>query len=569
MPIPYSRLLVAAAGSCLGTAAFAQAASPAPPPQAAQVTPRDLRPDVPPAPPASVPRSAPETAPKLAETLFVSVDAIAVDDGFPELASQTAALVPAYTRHRIAASEFYTLTAAIEALYQAAGYPLVRVTVPPQKLADGGTLHLKVLDGFIEQVDVAGVAAPARDAVQRTLEPLVGRRRLTNAALERALTLAGRLPGLALRSALGAGKAAGAAVLVLEGEQAAWSGSLAGDDRLTGALGPWELTAQVRLNQPLGLREQEYAYVSGGPDITMSLNPDIAVRRVFGGGVIVPLGFDGWQFNPEYTWSDTRPRTPPGGLRTRSQFDRITLRLIAPLIVEHTQELTLTGTLDATNQTNGAPDFGFTFTHDRLRIGRLGLDWSGAIPSGSLHASATGSQGFGGLGARTWSEVEASQVGFSRPGVSPTFTKLEIALTLAQPLPLALQSTLTLRGQLAKGVLPSSEEFSVDGEEALSMFSSGAISDDEGATARAELARPFGVNSGSGAATLAPYVFGAVGKTRSKRPPPAYPGIDSSYGVGLRIASGPASLGAEFGRHAAHGGEPDGAQFFFKAQVQF
>jgi hemolysin activation/secretion protein len=566
MSNPRSRLLAAAALSGLGAAALAQQALP---PQIPQVTPRDLRPEIAPKPPASVPQAAAETPPANADRLFVSIDAIVIDDAFPELAAKTEALLPAYTRHRIAASEFYALAGAIEALYRSAGYPLVRVTVPPQALKDGGTLHLTVLDGFIESVDVKGVAEAARDPVRKTLQPLVGRRRLTSSALERALTLAGRIPGVALRSALGPGKEPGAAVLVLEGEQQAFSGSISGDNRLTGSLGPWEETFQVRLNQPFGRREQEYAYASSGPDLTEAPSSNRAKRLVFGGGVILPLNFDGLQLNPEYTWSDTKPRSPAGGLRTEAKFERYTLRLIEPLILEHTQELTLTGTLDATNQTNTAPDFDFTFTLDRLRVGRLGLDWSGAFASGQLRAWGTGSRGFAGLGARTRADEAASFVGFSRPAMTPTFTKLELGLTLEQPLPLEAQSTLTLRGQIAKGVLPSSEEFSVDGEDALSLYTSGAISDDEGATAREELARAFAMDLGSKTVTLAPYLFGAIGKTRTKLPPAAFPGSEASYGVGLHVACNTLSLGAEYGRHTAHGGTPDGAQFFFKAQVQF
>lgn len=566
-----ARLLAAAGvGAGLGATAFAQQAPVAPAvPQAGQVTPRDLRPDVPPKPPATVPQAAPERAPAQADKLFVDVKAIVVDDGFPEFAAATEALLPPHTGHRVPVSEFYKLAADVEAIYRDGGYPLVRVLVPPQAVLDGGTLHLTVLDGFIERVDVNAVAPAGRASVAAMMAPLVGRHHLKNSALERALTLAGRVPGVTLRSALGPGKALGGAVLVLEGESVAYGASFGGDNHLTGQLGPWETTLQVRLNQPTQRGEQVYGYVSSGPDWSQTLIRDTEVRRVIGGGVLIPLGVSGLQLDPEYTWSDTKPRTPPGTLATESKFERFTLRLSYPLILDHEQELTLTGALEATDQSNASPQFDFTFTDDRLRVGRLTLDWKGAVPTGQLHVYAIGSQGSGGLGARKASEVAQSFTGFSRVGMDPAFTKLELGATLDQPLPASLDSALTVRGQLAKGVLPSSELFSIDGDDALSTFTSGAISDDEGWTVREELSRPFDLSISGVAVSLAPYGFGAIGRTDSKILPAAVQGLVSSYGVGLRSSWKQFSLDAEYGHRQAHPDDMNGNQFFVKAQVQF
>ena len=566
MPCPSLRLLSAVATTCLSAAALAQAPQV---PQASQVTPRDLRPDVPPKPPVTVPEVPAQQAPANADQLFVSVGAIAVDDAFPEFAAQTQALLPPYAGHRVAVADFYKLAAAIEALYQGAGYPLVRVVVVPQKLADGGTLHLKVLDGFLERIDARAVPEATRVKVAQTLQPLVGRRHLTSADLERALTLAGRLPGVSLRSALGAGEQTGGAVLTLEGTFSAYGASVEADNRLTGSLGPWETTIQLRVNQPSRRGEQFYGYVSSGPDWSKALIQDVAARRVVGGGVLIPLGTSGLQLDPEYTWSDTKARVPAGSLPTESQFERYTIRLSYPLILDHTEELTLTATADATNQSNAAPIFGITFTQDRLRIGRLALDWNVDVPTGHLHVSGTGSQGTAGLGARTWTDVRASEVGFSRVNMDPTFTKLELSLALTQALPAQLQSTLTLRGQAAKGILPSSELFSLDGEDALSTFTSGAISDDGGYSVREELARPFSLSLDGKPMTLTPYVFGAFGKTTTKLPTPQTAGFSSAYGIGLRSSWDIASLSAEFGRRESRPAVMDGNQLFLKAQVQF
>ncbi len=551
-------------------AAGAAPAQQAPVPQAPQVTPRDLRPETKLTPPAALPRTAPETAPAQAESLFVTVTAIALDGSFDELAPSSQALLPQLVGQRRSVADFYRLAAAIEALYHGAGYPLVRVTLPPQSLADGGTLHLRVVDGFIERVDAAGVPEVERERVQRTLAPLVGRTHLRAAALERALTLAGRLPGLSLRSALGAGQAAGATVLVVEGEVTGHVASLEADDRLGRSLGPWESTLQLRVNEPLrrGLGEQLYGYMSTNPNPSRAF-ATLAPRVVGGFGVQFPIGLDGLQINPEYTSSDTNPPAPPQTLRTESKFERYTLRAIYPLLLDHAQELTLTGTLEATTQSTLLPDFAFTLNQDRLRVGRLALDWTGTVTGARVHAGATASQGIAGLGYRSVADANASLSAFSRPGMRPDFSKLELALSADIALPQGLQSTTSWRSQLAKGVLPSSELFSLDGEDSLSAYTSGALSADEGYTLREELGKPLGIGSGDDAVSVTPYGYAAYGRALSKFAGDPSQGRDAAYGAGLRAGWHTFSFSAEYGRRWAHQAALDGNQLFVKAQVQF
>jgi hemolysin activation/secretion protein len=561
------RAVTAAACAFFGAPALAQQT---PVPQAPQVTPRDLRPETRPAAPATLPHTAPEAVPAQSEGLFVTVAAIVVDGGFDELAPASQSLPSSLLGQRHAVADFYRLAAAIESLYHDAGYPLARVALPPQSLADGGTLHLRVVDGFIERVDTAGVPVIARERVQRVLESLAGRPRLRSAALERALTLAGRIPGLSLRSALGAGQAPGATVLVVEGEVTAHVASLEVDNHLARSLGPVEATLQLRVNQPLdhGLGEQLYGYMSADPNPSHSF-ATLAPRVVSGFGVQWPVGLDGLQLNPEYTSSSTNPPSGPTTLRTESLFERYTLRAIYPLLLDHARELTLTGTLEATTQSTLAPDFAFTLNQDRLRVGRLTLEWTGSVATAHVRASATGSQGIAGLGYRSAADANASLTGFSRPAMRPDFSKLEIDLSADVALPQGLQSTTSWRSQLAKGVLPSSELFSLDGDDALSAYTSGALSNDTGYTLREELGRPVGLGTGNGAVSVLPYAYAAYGRGMSKLAGDASQGRDAAYGAGLRASWHAFSLGAEYGRRRAHLAGLDGNQLFVKAQVQF
>jgi hemolysin activation/secretion protein len=536
-------------------------------PQAPQVTPRDLRPETPVQPPVALPpqplRSAP---PPNADNLFLRLGDVRVQDGFGGFAERTERLIAPLRGQRVSVADLYALGDAIEALYREAGYPLVRVVIPPQSVIDDAALRITVLDGFIERLNLDAVSARARKAVARTLAPLVGRRHLRDEELERALTLAGRGPGLGLRSALGAGQEPGGTVLVLQGALAPLAASIASDNRQTDAIGPWQFTAQVRANQLLGLGEQAYVYVSGGYPLGTAFHFG-APRRVAGGGIIVPLLANGLSINPEFTISDTQPRSPVAELASRSQLKRWSLRLIYPAIVTRAQELTLTGVVEASRQSDALPFFQFMQDLDLLRVARFSADWSGAVAAGQARAGVTLSQGTGRFGGRDGAEIASSGIPMSRLGATAAFTKLEASLSYDAPLEWGLQGHSVLRGQKAlRGVMPSAEIFSLDGEDALSALTAGGLSDDGGWVLRQEVARPCVL---PGAAAVSPYAYWAVARPSTRLPGGTAQSHATSWGLGLRSGWRNVSLAAEWGRASIAPAGRHTSQAFFKAQVQF
>jgi len=549
--------------------------------QAPLVTPRDLRPETPAQPPAILPQPAPAEVPPNAEDLFVRIGEISVKDGFPEFASGTEALLSQVRAQRVSVASLYKLAESIEMLYREAGFALVRVLVPPQKLNDGETLRLIVLDGFVERIDASAVDERSRSRVLAVMQGLVGQRRLAGEALERALTLAGRSPGLTLRSTLSAGSEPGGVILTLDGTFKRFSGSFSADDRLSKSLGTWQTTLQVTLNEPVGTGVQLYANVSGGRDWVSAFRSD-AARRVAGAGALIPIGSNGLLLNPEFTSSVSQPEPPPSVPRSLSKFERYTLRLVYPLIVNRQEELTITGTLDATSQIDTLPDFqlvaangsslgAFVLDQDRLRVARLGAAWSTALASsGRLNAGATISAGTSRLGARTREDVATSGVAMSRLGANPGFVKVEGNLAYEQQFPMGVQSKSLLRAQKSlNGVLPGSELFSLDGEDALSTFVSGSISDDSGWMLRQEFTRPVTWQLGSENLNLVPYVFGAAGKTKTQLAAVTGRGLSKAYGLGLRTQWRNVTFSMEYGRRESKPSVLNGNRLFVKGQVQF
>lgn len=546
-----------------GTAAFAQT-------DASLVTPRDLRPETTAPSPLleqDVPAEAGRAqAPGGASQLRVTPSEIIVVDGFAELQAATAALVEPFHGRATSVDELYTLADALEALYSNAGYVLTRVTIPPQEVSDGGPFRLRILDGYLTAVNLENVPERFHARLQATLAPVIGQARLQRSDIERALVLAGRMPGLRIRSTLVPGRDTGAALLVLEGEHTPYAGSLSANNRLAEALGPWQATVQLQGNQLLGRGEQLYAYVSGHP------NPEVFFgggekRQVAGGGINWPLGYDGVSLNLEFTASDTR--MPSGNAfipGIRSRFDRASLRLGKPLLLERSNEVNFTAQFEMSRQENSIPDFDMALYRDALRVLRLSVDSRHTLQSGAqLSLFLQASQGLE-QGARSSEEAEASGIPFSRLGAEPDFSKLEFTAGWNQLLPGGVILASTLRAQqVLSGPLPSAELFSLDGEDALSALVSGRLADDSGWTWRNEFSKGFALPEAG--VQLSPYAYLTLGEPGTEIGETLDSGL--AAGLGLRSAWGPLNLSMEYGHSRLAPGSQSGNEFFANIRVLF
>jgi hemolysin activation/secretion protein len=206
------------------------------------VTPQSL---APPAPDRSGTINLPdliERAPPGADALLVTVAGVEAEGGersvMPVGAADAIRAMKLQLSGRTAkVSDIYAAAARIEAAFARAGYVLTRVTLPPQRIVDGGTVKLLIVDGFIESVDVSGVPAQVRAAVRRRVAPLVAVRGLKLEQIERRVLLAGETPGVQLRSTLVPGAAVGATRLVLEANDRPLSMTLSADNEQAAAYG--------------------------------------------------------------------------------------------------------------------------------------------------------------------------------------------------------------------------------------------------------------------------------------------------------------------------------------------
>ena len=501
--------LVAAALSCVvfaaPTVSHAQLAAPS------QLTPQNLRPD----PSARnqgivLPGTSAAAVPAGAANLSVLIDQVQVDGAFAELAPETEAWLREIRGRRISVADLYADAAALERIYTEAGYPLVRVTLPPQQLVDHGRLVVRVVDGFIEAIDISGLPERVLEVVTARTEAILRRGHVTLVEIERALLIAGDVSGLKLKSTLMRGSREGGVRLLLEGEHLLVTGSLGADDRLSKSLGIWQLRGSVALNSAFGAGEQIYATMGLGADITAATQGSSPLA-VYGGGVVLPIGVDGITVNPEYTHSTTRTQQSPGVPASLGSFDRFALRLRDPLILTRKTSLYLNFSLEAVTQQVTAPAFGVTLNSDRYVVLRAGPDSTLTLPWGEgLKLGANLSQG---LGGRTATDAATSNIPLSRLGAGPDFTKLTVNTRLSQPLPGELRLDLIGAGQDSFGQpMLRSEQIALDGSDAVSAFAAGSFTADQGVTARGELVRPFPVSINATGATVSPYLFGSLGR---------------------------------------------------------
>ena len=521
-------------------------------------------------------------APPGAADLFVTLGGVDVQGGFPELSGPQAELSARLSGKRLSAAEIFAAARELEAAYARAGYVLVRVTLPPQKIVDGARLRLVVIDGFIERIETRNVPGRVRKRIADLLAPLQGKRGLKLRDLERRVLLAGDTPGVILRSTLAPGSVPGAAILVIEAKYQQVAGVFTADNTLSASLGGAQVGVGADFNSVLGLGETAYVRLTGDPVGGLNgLFSDYPRNRILAAGVVAPIGTDGLTLNVE----DTQARTTPvatQGLAATDRFQRLSVRVRYPWVRSRQADFATQIAFDAQDETETLlPDqASLPIFADRLRVLRVTGDGDYRTAwGGTFTGTMTASFGLNVLGARTGADASAA-LPLSRQGADATFSKLDGQIGYSQSLTPHLALSLSARGQTSFGSpLLRSEQIGLAGPDDLSAYDLGMLQGDSGAVGRAELSSPFALTkvvTPVGVVT-APYVFGAVGGYSVYDPTALEPSHvrAGSYGIGLRMgasAPGAQSNGQftlEFARRTASGGLPDDNRFTALASVRF
>ncbi|AMN41470.1 ShlB/FhaC/HecB family hemolysin secretion/activation protein [Rhodoplanes sp. Z2-YC6860] len=494
-----------------GGVAFAQAPSQIPSPS--QVQP----PVVPPAPGGArialpqVPAGA--QIPAEARRLRFKLLGFSVQDEFEELKAQREQISEPLIGKTVTVADVFEFADKLQQIYVRAGFPLARVVILPQEFEKAASIKLRVIDGYIERMDLEALAPNVRSWVAWVLSPLVHKTHLTQKALERQLLIAGEAPGLILNATFAAGKEIGGSILVLTGRYHPVSASLYGDNALPAVFGTGQLVGTAALNSLMGLGEQLTISAAGLPDRDfITQHP---TRRYLTGSFLVPIGIDGWKLELGATDGVTTPRVN-ALVASQGQFRQARAKLSYDIVKLRDMELTASARYEATDEeidtlaiTPRVP-----LSLDRTRVVRAAFE--GIVRSRSTGTTilfATNySRGLSGLGARTAADADPL-LPLSRAGADAVFDKWDGRIEINQSLPENFFLAAMASGQTSfhKAML-TSEQFDITGAKALSGFTSGALPGDTAWSVRGELGRPFVVPAALGGVVLTPYVYASAGQ---------------------------------------------------------
>ncbi len=427
-----------------------------------------------------------------------------------------------------------------------AGY-VAAVEVPEQRIADG-VVRFQVLMARLVGLRVRGEAGRAERLIAAYLGPLTEREVFNRFDAERALLLAGDLPGYGVRLALrSAGRARGEVI----GEVVVTHMPVLADFTVQNfgsrELGRWGALARGQLFGLTGLGDRTLFALYATPDLDEQRSLQVAHDFRLGGGGLALGG------QLTYAWAEPDLGDPAVSIESRTLF--ATIEASYPFV--RRQARTLRGGLGFDLIDQDTEFNGLGFARDRLRVvfARLSYDalglpaanplYSPAEPRWRLGATAEARRGLAVLGASHGCGPDLTGC-IGPDGVPPTRLEGDPTATVLRgtvdgeyrPAP-RLTFALGARGQRSTQPLFSFEEFSAGNYTVGRGYDPGAILGDSGVGLQAELRYGRAVPRAPGALTFEPFVFLDQAWTWNEDRLPPVPRQElTSIGGGVRAAWG-------------------------------
>ena len=407
------------------------------------------------------------------------------------------------------------------------------VQIPPQSI-ETGELQLQVVTARITEVRVRGVPGPYRGVLEGRLNELRGLDPLNERDAERALLLAGDVPGLDVQLSL---RPAGTQ-----------PGDVIGD--LLISYRPFSILANAQnynssaLGREVGYVRGEVYGLTGLQDVTylgVSSTADFEEQRIVQVGHTFGLGLQGLAFGPRLIYAWSRPDL--GELELETETLIAGFDVIAPLKRSLNTNLRIGAGFDYVDQetmvSNGDRD-PLTLNLDKLRVlfSRLSGDIAARRGDGSIFAQARGGlevrKGLGILGATPVGVFAGVGTLPSRVDGNSRATVVRLDLDASIQLNRIFSVATSVRGQYADVPLLNYEEFSLGNLTIGRGYDPGANSGDRAIGVRVEAAAQLPIRS----ATFAAQLFGFHDKVWLTNLDRDFLEKDrslASYGGGLRL----------------------------------
>ncbi|MDC8759100.1 ShlB/FhaC/HecB family hemolysin secretion/activation protein [Janthinobacterium fluminis] len=422
---------------------------------------------------------------------------------------------------------------ALEALFHARGYSVVRIELPEQEL-NGGVVRLRVVQTSIGRVAVAGNRYFDTANVRRALPGLVEGRTPNLAAVSKSLKLANENPARKITLKLQGGEADDAVDAMLEvADEPVWKGSLNLDN--TGGRESGKTHAAVVL---------QHANL-WGRDHVLSLQYTTSVEHpsrvsVYGVGYHVPLYARGDSLDLFASHSNVDSGTVAAGI-----FDLAVSGKGSVAGLRYNQQFARVGNYEP----RLVYGFDYKAYQNSVQLQSLGLQLGRDVTVHPLSVGYLGSwtlaAGEASLGLTLLHNISGGAHGrqrdftAARAGARADYSVLRLGASLSRVLDGDWQWRAIVNGQYTPHALVAGEQFGAGGAASVRGFAERAIADDSGLGVNLELYTPNWCAAGTRWQCRALAFYDAA-HVRRNDALPGEPGSASigSAGLGLRVLYG-------------------------------
>jgi hemolysin activation/secretion protein len=411
---------------------------------------------------------APAPSDRVATAVVVTPSAIVVDGNRAIESADYAAATKDFIGRRLDANGLRALAHTVGDLARSRGYVFATASIPPQDLA-GGTLHVEVDEGQVDAVRALGAHSPA---VDRILTQLVTHQPLTKAQLERALLLAGDVPGISITETRYL-REDGFGILLVTIRQDKFSAFGQIDNRGTHEIGPIRSVLGATAASMITSGDQVTLITAQTPTLPyelafVSARYEAPVSR---SGTVVALGA---------SFAATRAGGSLRDLKLKGQSYDVTLSVTQPLI--RSRQRSLWARLELRRLRAHQWLLGDAFQHDRLTTLTAAVNGEQKLAGGTLRAELAVTAGL-----PLASETRARDTLKSREDGSGRFVLTNLSADWIRDLGGNLSVKLAAAGQFASRPLLSSMEIDLGGSQFGRAYDSSEYSGDQGAMGSVEL----------------------------------------------------------------------------------
>ena len=423
-----------------------------------------------------------------------------------------------YIDQDITLDKVYMMAGSITERYRSAGYFLSLAYVPDQNIKDG-VVVIKVVEGYIGEVEIDSSEAKKQAIIQKLIDELVKSKPLKAAVVESFLLRLNDIPGYTFKGILtriNNNDSSGAVKLTLMASEDKGRGVLTIDNLSSRYLGLYEGSVlfsksfiplhQTTVSGLTSIPTNNLNFIALSHSVALAPNVEF---EVVGSIAKSKLGYKLKAYDVESSSSFLS-----GGLSYQ-------------LFRQRGNNLSFKLALDGRNSTSKI--LSNLLTHDQIRALRFNSNFELADSyQGYNTASLTLSRGINGLGSS-----KKSDSNLSRENANPNFNKVNLSLTRLQSLPNNLELTLSGNAQVASEQLFAVEEFGYGGPLVGRAFESSEIVGNIGVSGGVELRyKNLKIHK---SIAVAPNIFFDVGKVWKKNGEGLKSG--TSFGIGAKVSS--------------------------------